>query len=136
IVNIKSVKEEVMKKTSFKRWLIAAASLVAFGGTLQVSANEELEKLMQDPNYWVFPGGNYWNWRYSELNQINAEHAHKLQAAWTFSTGVLRGHEGGPLVLPAATTGLPHDTLFIHAAFPNNVFAINLDTLEIVWEYV
>ena len=125
-----------MRKTSLKRWLIVAASLVALGGTMQVSANAELEKLMQDPNYWVFPGGNYWNWRYSELNQINSENAHKLQAAWTFSTGVLRGHEGGPLVLPGATTGLSHDTLFIHAAFPNNVFAINLDTLEIVWEYV
>jgi PQQ-dependent dehydrogenase (methanol/ethanol family) len=39
-------------------------------------------------------------------------------------------------VLPSSSTGLPHDTLFIHAAFPNNVFAINLDTLEVVWEYV
>ena len=125
-----------MRTSSFKRWLIAAASLVAFGGTAQVQANAELEKLMQDPNYWVFPGGNFWNWRYSELKQVNNENAHKLQAAWTFSTGVLRGHEGGPLVLPGSATGLPHDTLYIHAAFPNNVFAINLDTLEIVWEYV
>src|SRR5690606_7945868 len=101
-----------------------------------VNANEGLEKLMQDPNYWVFPGGNYWNWRYSELNQINNQNVQKLQAAWTFSTGVLRGHEGGPLVLPGSVTGLPHDTLYIHAAFPNNVFAINLDNLEVVWEYV
>jgi len=125
-----------MRKSSFKRWLIAAASLVAFVGTAQVSANAGLEKLMQDPNYWVFPGGNYWNWRYSELKQINNQNAHKIQAAWTFSTGVLRGHEGGPLVLPGSETGLSHDTLYIHAAFPNNVFAINLDNLEIVWEYV
>ena len=125
-----------MRKASLKRWLIAAASLVAFTGTAQVMANEGLEKLMKDPNYWVYPGGNYWNWRYSELNQINNTNAQKLQAAWTFSTGVLRGHEGGPLVLPASATGLKNDTLYIHAAFPNNVFAIDLDTLEVVWEYV
>jgi len=101
-----------------------------------VQANEELLKLEQDPNYWVMPGGNYWQWRYSELKEINNDNADKLQAAWTFSTGVLRGHEGGPLVLPASATGLKGDTLFIHAPFPNNVFAINLDTLEVIWEYV
>jgi len=130
------VKEEVMRTSSFKRWLIAAASLVALAGTLQVQANEGLEKLMKDPNYWVTPSGDYWNWRYSKLDQINNTNAQKLQAAWTFSTGVLRGHEGGPLVLPASVTGLKGDTLFIHAAFPNNVFAIDLDTLEVLWEYV
>lgn len=119
-----------------KRWLIVAAALVAFAGTTQVVANEGVEKLMKDPNYWVTPSGDYWNWRYSKLDQINSTNAQKLQAAWTFSTGVLRGHEGGPLVLPAAATGLKTDTLYIHAAFPNNVFAIDLDTLEVVWEYV
>ena len=123
-------------KTSFKRWLIALTSLIAFASSSAVLANASVEKLIADPNYWAFPGGNYWNWRYTELKQINNTNAHKLQAAWTFSTGVLRGHEGGPLVLPGSATGLPHDTLYIHAAFPNNVFAINLDTLEIVWEYV
>ena len=91
-----------MRITSLKRWLIAAASLVALTGTAQVLANEGLEKLMKDPNYWVTPSGDYWNWRYSKLDQINSTNAQKLQAAWTFSTGVLRGHEGGPLVLPAA----------------------------------
>lgn len=39
-------------------------------------------------------------------------------------------------MLPASATGLKTDTLYIHAAFPNNVFAIDLDTLEVVWEYV
>ncbi len=98
-------------------------------------ANAEVAKLNDNPSYWAFPGGNYWNWRYTELDQINSRNASKLQAAWTFSTGVLRGHEGGPLVLPESATGLGHDTLYIHSAFPNNVFAINLETLEIVWEY-
>ncbi|MDD9817549.1 MAG: methanol/ethanol family PQQ-dependent dehydrogenase [Gammaproteobacteria bacterium] len=112
--------------------LLAGASFLAPQAVL---ANEEVQKLIDNPNYWAFPGGNYWNWRYSDLKQINTKNASKLQAAWTFSTGVLRGHEGGPLVLPTSATGLDHDTLYIHAAFPNNVFAINLDNLEIIWEY-
>ncbi len=121
-----------MSKSSMRRWLVA---VVALAIPASVLANEGVLKLTQDPNYWAYPGGNYWNWRYTELKQINNKNAGKLQAAWTFSTGVLRGHEGGPLVLPGNATGLDHDTLYIHAAFPNNVFAINLDNLNIVWEY-
>ena len=48
---------------------------------------------------WVMPNGNYANTRYSELAQINKDNVKNLQVAWTFSTGVLRGHEGGPLVI-------------------------------------
>ncbi|MEZ5445734.1 MAG: PQQ-dependent dehydrogenase, methanol/ethanol family [Gammaproteobacteria bacterium] len=100
-----------------------------------VFANDSVEKLIKDPNYWAFPGGNYWNWRYSALDQINTSNVNKLQMAWTFSTGRLQGHEGGPLVLPPEATGRGNNTLYIHSAFPNDVFAIDLDTLEIVWEY-
>lgn len=109
---------------------------LALGVSTAVSANDELLKLQENPNYWVMPSGNFDGTRYSQLNQINKDNAKNLKMAWTFSTGVLRGHEGGPLVLPSSSTGLPGDTLYIHAAFPNNVFAIDLDTLEIIWEYV
>ena len=112
------------------RKLSTALLLLMFATSL--IANSEIERLINDPNYWVTPSGDYRNHRYSKLDQINNTNAHKLQAAWTFSTGVLRGHEGGPLVLPGVATGLPHDTLYIHAAFPNNVFAINLDDLSVV----
>ena len=62
-------------------------------------ANDELAKLSADPNQWVMPAGNFAATRYSELKQINTENVHKLAPAWTFSTGVLRGHEGAPLVI-------------------------------------
>ncbi|MFX4608935.1 PQQ-dependent dehydrogenase, methanol/ethanol family, partial [Acinetobacter baumannii] len=42
-------------------------------------------------------------------------------------TGVLRGHEGGPLVIGGM--------LFVHSPFPNKVFAIDLETQKIVWKY-
>jgi glucose dehydrogenase len=71
--------------------------------------------------------GNFENQRYSTLNQINKKNVKDMKVAWTFSTGVLRGHEGGPLVIG--------DTLFVHSPFPNKVFAIDLETQKIKWKY-
>src|SRR5256885_2015035 len=48
---------------------------------------------------WPMPGADYSNSRYSELAQITPTNAKNLRVAWTFSTGVLRGHEGQPLVV-------------------------------------
>jgi len=121
-----------MTKLSFKSVVIAALALVV---PVTASANDEVRKLIDNPNYWAYPGGDYNNWRYTELKQINNKNADKVVVAWTFSTGRLQGHEGGPLVLPQSATGLPNDTLYIHSSFPNDVFAINLDTLGITWYY-
>jgi glucose dehydrogenase len=90
-------------------------------------ANPDVLRLTKDPNNWAIWGGNYAGQRYSELNQINATNVGKLQVAWTFSTGVLRGHEGGPMVIG--------DTLYVHTPFPNKVYAINLNDQSIIWEY-
>ena len=92
------------------------------------TANDELAKLSADPNQWVMPAGNFAATRYSELKQINTENVHKLAPAWTFSTGVLRGHEGAPLVIG--------DVMFLHAPFPNTVFALDLNNDgKIIWKY-
>src|SRR3989304_7120237 len=78
-------------------------------------ANEELLKMEKDPALWSQPAGNYANTRYSGLDQINQGNVGSLKVAWTFSTGVLRGHEGGPLGIG--------DTMYIHAPFPHTVVA-------------
>jgi PQQ-dependent dehydrogenase (methanol/ethanol family) len=91
-------------------------------------ADEALDKLAQDPKQWVMQQGDNANTRYSKLNQINATNAGKLQVAWTFSTGVLRGHEGGPLVVG--------DTMYVHTPFPNTVYALDLNNEgKILWKY-
>ena len=91
-------------------------------------ANDELAKMSADPNQWVMPRGNFANTGYSELKQINTENVHKLAPAWTFSTGVLRGHEGAPLVIG--------DVMYVHAPFPNTVFALDLNNDgKILWKY-
>jgi lanthanide-dependent methanol dehydrogenase len=90
-------------------------------------ANADVAKLIKDPKNWAMQAGNFENQRYSTLNQINKKNVKDLKVAWTFSTGVLRGHEGGPLVIG--------DTLFIHSPFPNKVFAIDLETQKIKWKH-
>jgi len=90
-------------------------------------ANSDVERLTADPKNWAMQAGDMYNQRYSKLSQINAGNANKLQVAWTFSTGVLRGHEGSPLVVG--------DTMFLHAPFPNKIFAIDLNTNKIKWKY-
>ncbi len=103
---------------------LALAALAAPG---MAAANDGLAKLISNPDNWAMQAGNFYNQRYSTLAQINKSNVKNLQAAWTFSTGVLRGHEGGPLVIG--------DTLYVHSAFPNKVFAIDLETLKIKWKY-
>jgi PQQ-dependent dehydrogenase (methanol/ethanol family) len=92
------------------------------------SANDELLRLQQDPKQWVMPTGNYANHRYSQLKQITAENVGKLQVAWSFSTGVLRGHEGGPLIIG--------NVMYVHTPFPNIVYALDLNADgKIIWKY-
>ncbi len=91
-------------------------------------ANDELIKMSQNPKDWVQPAGDYANTRYSKLNQITAANVGKLQVAWTFSTGVLRGHEGGPLIIG--------NMMYVHTPFPNKVYALDLSQEnKIVWKY-
>jgi PQQ-dependent dehydrogenase (methanol/ethanol family) len=107
--------------------LATGLGLIAMQG-LSARADEDLDKRAQDPKQWVMQQGDNANTRYSKLNQINATNAGKLQVAWTFSTGVLRGHEGGPLVVG--------DTMYVHAPFPNTVFALDLNNEgKILWKY-
>ncbi len=102
------------------------------GAALSVSAvataNDELLVMQENAADWVMPTGDYANTRYSKLAQINTGNVRDLQVAWMFSTGVLRGHEGGPLVIG--------DTMYIHTPFPNIVYALDLSAdARIIWQY-
>ena len=69
---------------------------------------------------WDMPAGDYANSRYSELNQITSANVANLRASWTFSTGVLRGHEGQPLVV--------NNTMYLVTPYPNVSYALDLTT--------
>ncbi len=106
--------------------LMSAAMLV--GLTANANANEALQALIDDPKQWAIQTGDYENTRYSELDQITKDNVGDLQVAWTFSTGVLRGHEGSPLVIG--------DMMYVHTPFPNIVYALDLSQDgKIMWKY-
>jgi len=89
---------------------------------------DDLVKMSENPADWVMPARTYDAQRYSPLKQINASNVGKLQVAWTFSTGVLRGHEGAPLDVG--------NTMYVHTPFPNLVYALDLDhDAKILWKY-
>ncbi|MCB1754042.1 MAG: methanol/ethanol family PQQ-dependent dehydrogenase [Gammaproteobacteria bacterium] len=111
-----------MKKYITVLTVAAAIALPAIG-----TANDSVKEAISNPANWAIWGGNYAGQRYSQLNQINKDNVGNLQVAYTFSTGVLRGHEGGPLVVG--------DTLYVHSAFPNKVFSMNLKDQFLNWMY-
>src|SRR5258708_34393995 len=96
---------------------ICVLAAIAVGGMTSIaSANDELLKLEKDANQWVMPTGDYANHRYSTLNQITKDNVKDLRPVSTFSTGVLRGHEGAPLVIG--------DAMYVHSPFPNYAYAL------------
>ena len=67
---------------------------------------------------WQMPAGDYASSRFSDLAQITPANAANIHASWTFSTGVLRGHEGQPLVVD--------NTMYLVTPYPNVSYAIDL----------
>ncbi|WP_082478827.1 methanol/ethanol family PQQ-dependent dehydrogenase [Methylobacterium sp. Leaf102] len=95
------------------------------GATLPAGAQEPAQDATGGPMLQTVDAANT---RYSPLDGITAENVARLQVAWTFSTGVLRGHEGAPLVVGAV--------MYVHTPFPNIVYALDLDhDGRILWKY-
>src|SRR4051794_12700217 len=71
-----------------------------------------------DDGQWTMPAKNYASTRYSELTEINTDNVKNLQVAFTFSTGVNKGHEAAPLVIGS--------TMYIVSPYPNILYALDL----------
>jgi PQQ-dependent dehydrogenase (methanol/ethanol family) len=111
-------------------WLrpaLTMATVCLLAAPVLARADADLDKALANPNNWAMQAGDMQNHRYSPLKQINKSNVGKMQVAWMFSTGVLRGHEGAPLVIG--------DTMYIVSPFPNKVFALDVDTQKIKWRY-
>jgi methanol dehydrogenase (cytochrome c) subunit 1 len=105
--------------------LVASSILVA---SQPAQANKELEQLSKQNTNWVMQTKDYSSTHFSEMIDINANNVKNLKVAWSFSTGVLNGHEGGPLVVDGI--------MYVHTPYPNNVFAISLDEPDkILWQF-
>ena len=71
----------------------------------------------RDDGQWTMPGKDYSATRFSGLSQITPANATKLHPIWSFSTGVLGGHEGQPLVVG--------NTMYVVTPFPNVLYAFD-----------
>ncbi len=78
---------------------------------------------------WSMPSKDYAATRYSALSQITRANARGLHPVWTFSTGVLGGHEGQPLVV--------NNTLYVVTPWPNVLYAFDLtqEGYPLRWKY-
>ena len=81
---------------------------------------------------WPMATGTWQNTRYSALDQIGVANAGRLQVAWTFHTGIMKGQEAAPVVVG--------DRMYVVTPFPNVLYAFDLakstgGTGVVAWKY-
>jgi PQQ-dependent dehydrogenase (methanol/ethanol family) len=107
--------------------LAAVSSCSRSQGALNANVTIPSQPGSEDGN-WPTVAKDYANTRFSGLDQINKDNVKNLQVAWTFSTGLSRGHEAAPLVIG--------DTMYIVTPFPNTVYALDLkENGRLKWSY-
>ncbi|MDB5902634.1 MAG: PQQ-dependent dehydrogenase, methanol/ethanol family, partial [Betaproteobacteria bacterium] len=101
-------------RTTYMRWrgVLFAAAI----GSMPVVASAQPAPAAGAE--WPMAGKDYANTRYSELGQITAANVKTLKLAFTFSTGVVRGHEAAPVVVG--------NTMYIVTPYPNILYALDL----------
>jgi PQQ-dependent dehydrogenase (methanol/ethanol family) len=70
-------------------------------------------------NEWLTPAGDDANTRFSPLRDVTPATVSRLELAFTFSTGTLRGLEAAPIV--------SGNTMYIVTPYPNKLYAVALD---------
>jgi PQQ-dependent dehydrogenase (methanol/ethanol family) len=85
--------------------------------------------MAKDDGQWIRPAKDYASTRYSTLDQINTGNAKDLKLAWTFSTGLVKGHEAAPLIV--------NNTMYLVTPFPNLLYALDLTQpgAPVKWTY-
>jgi len=78
-----------------------------------------------DPKDWVTYGGTYNSHRYSQLKQVTAANASRLQAKWVYHLDGMEELEPTPIVL----NGVMYISGF------NRVDALDARTGNIIWKY-
>jgi PQQ-dependent dehydrogenase (methanol/ethanol family) len=67
---------------------------------------------------WPMVAKDYRNRRFSGLAEVTTANVANLKVAWTFSTGIGKGHEAAPLVVG--------DAMYVVTPFPNEAYAFDL----------
>lgn len=117
-----------------KGFLLAGAALaglvgLAAPGLAQVKAYSDVtEQRLQnpEPRNWLMYRGTYDGQGYSPLDKINASNVADLVPVWTFSTGVIEGHQSPPIV---------NDGVMFITTPQAQVIALDAKTGEQLWRY-
>ena len=99
---------------------LACLSILAPGRVLAQSGSD---------GEWTMPAKDYSSTRFSKLAEITPANAARLRPVWTFSTGVLAGHQGQPLVVK--------NTMYVVTPWPNVLYAFDLtqEGYPLKWKY-
>src|SRR5689334_23399090 len=71
-----------------------------------------------DDGDWPMAARDYASTRFSPLDEIRPENAARLELAFSFSTGIDKGHEAAPIVA--------NGTMYVVTPYPNHVLAFDL----------
>ena len=110
------------------RWRPVGVILATLGCLMALAAGPALAQAGSDGE-WTMPGRDYSSTRFSKLAEITSANATRLRPVWTFSTGVLAGHQGQPLVVK--------NTMYVVTPWPNVLYAFDLtqDGYPLKWKY-
>ena len=94
-----------------------------------VSVAKPAAPAAKEDGQWTMPGKDFSSTRFSGLQQITAANAKRIRPVWSFSTGVLGGHEGQPLVVGS--------TMYVVTPYPNVAYAFDLtkEGYPLKWKY-
>jgi alcohol dehydrogenase (cytochrome c) len=115
---------------------VAVVGVLAVSGSAQIqrSAARDFSSaaLTAPPTTgWPTNGGNLYNQRYSPLKTITRDNVAQLKGVWRAR---LRGSGAGPQFSGFAQP-LVHDGVAYVSTGANDVFALSIDTGEILWQY-
>ena len=117
-----------------KQWLLSSLvastcviSIPAGAGPIENYSPVTAERLKNpEPGNWMLYRRTYDGQGYSPLDQINTSNVKNLTPVWTFSTGVVEGHEAPPIV--------NNGVMFV-ATPMGQVIALNAKTGDEYWRY-
>jgi len=117
-----------------KQWLLSGCvafttliSTAAVAGPIENYSPVTQARLENpEPGNWILYRRTYDGHGYSPLDQINTSNVKNLTPVWTFSTGVVEGHEAPPIV--------NNGVMFIATPF-GQVIALNAKNGEEYWRY-
>ena len=119
-----------------RRILLATGAAALLGGLATVAATAgevanytpvtQQRLLNPEPGNWLLYRHDYNGQGFSPLKQVNTENVKSLVPVWTFSTGVVEGHESPPMV--------NNGVMFVTTP-QNQVLALDAKTGDLIWRY-